>query len=377
MSWHECSLGEVVKLQRGHDLPERARVAGAVPVVSSSGVTGWHNVAKAEPPGVVTGRYGTIGEVFFIEEPYWPLNTSLYVVDFKGNDPRFVSYLLRNILRNYQTEKAAVPGVDRNVLHQLPVKSAKRSTQLRVVEFLAAYDDLLENNRNRIALLEESARLLYREWFVNLRFPGRQHVKVVDGGLPEGWDHLSASEAFHVNPTTPRGEGDEITYVPMAALSETGMVIDKSALERRRDSTSVRFKAADTLFARITPCLENGKTGFVQFLPPGEVACGSTEFIVLRGRTVSNYFVYLTARETAFRETAIKSMIGSSGRQRVQPSCFDRYFIPVPPTQLASLFDEAVAPLFQQISVLDRQNDKLAEARDLLLPRLMNGEIAV
>jgi type I restriction enzyme, S subunit len=100
VSWRDCTLGDVVKLQRGHDLPDRLRREGSVPVVSSSGVTGRHSEAKAESPGVVTGRYGTIGEVFFVEEPYWPLNTALYVVDFKGNDPRFVSYLLRNTLRN-------------------------------------------------------------------------------------------------------------------------------------------------------------------------------------------------------------------------------------------------------------------------------------
>ena len=120
MSWHACALGEVVKLQRGHDLPERLRVTGSVPVVSSSGVTGWHNVAKAEPPGVVTGRYGTIGEVFFIEEPYWPLNTALYVVDFKGNDPRFVSYLLRNTLRARSQSPAVIASVIRANQGALP-----------------------------------------------------------------------------------------------------------------------------------------------------------------------------------------------------------------------------------------------------------------
>jgi type I restriction enzyme, S subunit len=117
VSWQDCNLGDVMTLKRGHDLPESRRVEGPVPVVSSSGITGSHNEAKAEPPGVVTGRYGTIGAVFFVEEPYWPLNTALYVIDFKGNDPRFISYFLRNTLRNYQSEKAAVPGVDRNVLH--------------------------------------------------------------------------------------------------------------------------------------------------------------------------------------------------------------------------------------------------------------------
>ena len=123
--------------------------------------------------------------------------------------------------------------------------------------------------------------------------------------------------------------------------------------------------------------LENGKTGFAQWLAFGEIACGSTEFIVLRGRHVSNYFVYLTARQPEFRENAIKSMIGSSGRQRVQPSCFDRYEVPIPVDPIADLFEEATEVMFEQISRLDQQNENLAEARDLLLPRLMNGEIAV
>jgi type I restriction enzyme S subunit len=133
----------------------------------------------------------------------------------------------------------------------------------------------------------------------------------------------------------------------------------------------------DTLFARITPCLENGKTGYVNFLQENEVACGSTEFIVLRGRRVCEYFVYLTSRQNSFRENAIKSMIGSSGRQRVQESCFDRYRVPVPPPVLASVFDEMMAVMFEQIAKLDQSNQKLAQARDLLLPRLMNGEIVV
>jgi type I restriction enzyme S subunit len=250
------------------------------------------------------------------------------------------------------------------------------STQDHITSVLSAYDDLIENNRRRIALLEEAARMLYREWFVRFRFPGHEHVKLIDG-VPEGWERLPASEAFEVNPTTPRDDDGEITYVPMAALSETGMLIDRGQFERRINSTSVRFRFGDTLFARITPCLENGKTGFVQFLNPDEVACGSTEFIVLRRRCVSNTFVYLTSRQEAFRENAIKSMIGSSGRQRVQPSCFDRYTVSVPPSVLTSLFEEAVGPMFEQISKLDQQIHKLAQARDLLLPRLMKGEIAV
>lgn len=95
--WKSCELGEIITLQRGHDLPKRERKEGSVPIVSSSGITGFHNESKSVGPGVVTGRYGTLGEVFYIEQNYWPLNTTLYVRDFKGNDPRFVSYFLQTL----------------------------------------------------------------------------------------------------------------------------------------------------------------------------------------------------------------------------------------------------------------------------------------
>jgi type I restriction enzyme S subunit len=171
LSWRECRLGDLLALKRGHDLPSDARQPGDIPVVSSSGVTGFHNQAQAEPPGVVTGRYGTLGEVFYLEQPYWPLNTALYVVDFKGTHPRFAAYFLKKVLRDYKSDKAAVPGVDRNVPHELRVNAPDPAVQERIAQILSAYDDLIENNRRRMALLEESARMLYREWFVRLRFP--------------------------------------------------------------------------------------------------------------------------------------------------------------------------------------------------------------
>src|ERR1700676_4582882 len=102
MTRRESRLGDLITLQRGHDLPAAPRGAGDTPVVCSSGITGYHSVAKAEAPGVVTGRYGTLGKVFYLEEDYWPLNTALYVVDFKGTHPRFAAYFLRNVLRDYQ-----------------------------------------------------------------------------------------------------------------------------------------------------------------------------------------------------------------------------------------------------------------------------------
>lgn len=122
MTWHSETLGEVITLKRGYDLPESRRVEGEIPIVTSSGITGYHNEKKFDGSGVVTGRYGTLGEVFYVEGPYWPHNTALYVRDFKGNNPRFISYFLKEFLRYTKSDKAAVPGVNRNDLHQRRVR---------------------------------------------------------------------------------------------------------------------------------------------------------------------------------------------------------------------------------------------------------------
>ena len=115
--WATLPLGQVVTFQRGYDLPHRARKSGEIPIVSSAGVSDFHDVAMVDPPGVVTGRYGTIGELFLISEPFWPLNTTLYVRDFHGNDPRFIYYLLQRFDFASFSGKSGVPGVNRNDLH--------------------------------------------------------------------------------------------------------------------------------------------------------------------------------------------------------------------------------------------------------------------
>jgi type I restriction enzyme S subunit len=181
MSWETLQLGEFLTLKRGYDLPSSQRKEGDVPIVSSSGITGRHNVARVEGPGVVTGRYGTLGKVFFVNEDYWPLNTALYVKDFKGNDRRFSAYFLKSVLARTTSDKAAVPGVNRNDLHARKVTVTRDiGLQSAIASILSAYDDLIENNRRRIQLLEQAARLLYKEWFVHLRFPGHEHVTIID-----------------------------------------------------------------------------------------------------------------------------------------------------------------------------------------------------
>lgn len=127
--WRSGMLLDLCELKRGYDLPTPERSYGAIPIISSSGISGYHAVPMAQAPGVVTGRYGTIGEVYFINSAYWPLNTALYVRDFKSNSPRFVYYVLRAVSFLNYSDKAAVPGINRNHIHQAPVILPPRSIQ--------------------------------------------------------------------------------------------------------------------------------------------------------------------------------------------------------------------------------------------------------
>ncbi len=376
--WREATLGDVCELKRGYDLPKGSRGGGSVPVISSSGPTGWHDEAKVKAPGVVTGRYGTLGQVFYVTEDFWPLNTSLYVRDFKGNDPKFVATLLRSLDLGQYDGAAAVPGLNRNHLHTLPVRVPVLPIQRTIAHVAQGFDDLIENNRRRVAVLEEMARAIYREWFVKFRYPGHEDVPLIDsafGPIPEGWEVEAASSALDVNPKIKVDRSVAHPFLGMGDLSERDMVCFPS--EARAGGSGAKFENGDTLFARITPSLENGKTGLVQCLDEGEIGLGSTEFIVLRGRKVGSAFTYCLARSEDFRGNAIASMSGASGRQRVRNECFDSYLLAVPPTRLVQQFEGLAEPMIAEVSARSVQARSLVELRDLLLPKLVTGQIDV
>jgi len=262
-------------------------------------------------------------------------------------------------------------------LLSLPIRIPSPLVQHQIASILSAYDDLIENNQRRIKILEEMARSLYREWFVHFRFLGHEKAKMVPsplGPIPQGWEVKRVPECVDINPRVIVPRDGEKPFVPMGCLSNDSMLIDE--IESRHGNSGAKFQNGDTLFARITPCLENGKTGFVQFLPDDQaVACGSTEFIVLRSHTLTPEFVYLLARSDEFRRLAIKSMTGATGRQRVQEQCFNGFRIAEPPRALLDLFSAFVLPSFRLIHSLDLRTHNLRHTRDLLLPRLLSGQV--
>jgi len=396
--WIDTKLGDVLTLKRGYDLPTQDRRPGPFPVVSSSGVTGSHDEAKVKAPGVVTGRYGTLGEVHFITQDYWPLNTTLYVKDFKRNDPRFISYFLKGLNFASYNDKSSVPGLNRNHLHTEIVHfPADGAEQRAIASILGAFDDKIELNRQMNHTLETMARAIFKAWFVDFEpvkakvagatsFRGMPH-EVFDqlparmtesefGPVPEGWEVKRLDELMVINPKRILKKGDIAPYLPMSEMPTRGHAPEN--WETRALGSGVRFTNGDTLVARITPCLENGKTAFVDFLPEGITGWGSTEYIVIRPKEpLPDIYAYCLARSSAFRDFAIKNMTGTSGRQRVPASAIGGFKIVEPCARLAHEFGNVVGPLFAMASGNLGQSRTLASIRDTLLPKFISGEIRV
>jgi type I restriction enzyme S subunit len=300
--------------------------------------------------------------------------------------PRFLHFAMlgsrwRETVNDRIISGATVDRIPIASFPDFPIDVPDIETQQSIVNVLGAIDDLVENNRRRIELLEQMAQESYREWFVRFRYPGHGGAavsstggSVVRGGPPGGWEIIPVSELLEINPRVQLDRTAEVPFITMGDLSGRSLVCFPS--DSRAGSSGSRYQNGDTLLARITPCLENGKTGFVQGLP-GDVGRGSTEFIVLRGRRVGPAFTYLLARAADFRANAIKSMSGASGRQRVRNECFDSFWVAAPPTTIAERFERLVEPMLKMAYTLARQNRTLAGQRDLLLPKLITGQIDV
>jgi len=373
--WVDLTLGDVLTLQRGFDLPARSRRPGPHPIVSSSGVTGFHSEFKVEPPGVVIGRYGSLGSVHWVTEPFWPLNTSLWVRDFKSNDERFVACLLRTVAVDGSTA-SAVPGVNRNHLHKLPVRLPSLRTQRRIAAVLSAFDELMEINERRIELLEGLARSLYREWFVHFRFPGYEDVEPVDsevGPIPAGWKVASLDDLAHVvvEGVHPSELEPDSRYVGLEHVSRRRTTLREWGSVASITSRKLLFQRGDTLFGKIRPYFH--KVAWAPF-----EGAASSDTIVLRPHpdTALSAFVNTVASSDELVAQAVATSNGTK-MPRADPEALLAYQLPLPGENLLLQFERTVRRWVGWSAELVEHNRQLAATRDLLLPRLVTGRLDI
>ena len=271
--------------------------------------------------------------------------------------------------------------VERILLTELPKYQITVPTlpkQRRIASILGTLDDKIELNHKMNKTLEDMAQAIFKSWFID--FDGVNKEDMVEselGLIPRDWKVTPITELVTFNPKNPLKKGTINNHIAMKSLSINSSTIN--SLEKRVfKGSGSKFQKGDILLARITPCLENGKTALVDKLQTGEIGFGSTEFIVMRGKEPqSKEWVYCLARSDIFRKHAISNMTGTSGRQRVPVSCFEHFYIPTPSKRSVILFEKTTRPLFERISANTKESQLLSSIRDTLLPKLISGEISV
>jgi type I restriction enzyme S subunit len=357
-------LGDVCPFVYGKSLPSTVRdEAGVISVYGSNGVVGKHSEACVLESGVIVGRKGSVGEVHFSSSNFWPIDTTFYVVGSSKCDVKFAYYLLKSLDLKSMNSDSAIPGLNRDAAHSLEVSVPPLAEQQAIAGVLGALDDKIESNRRIQNLLELESQVLYERYYeYDPESSSCREVKL--------------AELADINPARQLKKGSIAKYVEMSSLPTMNALIEH--WEEREVGSGQKFLNGDTLVARITPCLENGKGAFVDFLDENEVAWGSTEYIVLRPHEpLPSPWAYCLSRTTRFRDFAIRHMNGSSGRQRCDTSALREYLVRVAPEGLTNEFTKSVTKNFERMGLARDENHALEKLRDALLPELLSGRLRV
>ena len=374
--WHSKSLGDLLALQRGFDLPSQDRRSGPIPIMGSAGITGFHDKATTKGPGVVIGRsgVGSMGVTSFIDRDFWALNTTLFVTDFKGNDARFIYYLLSSINFRHLDSGSAQASLNRNLVY--PVRVVVPPTldeQKRIAGFLATVESRIDLLRQTNATLESIAQALFKSWFIDFD-PVRAKA---EGREPEGMDAATAA-LFPAE-----FEESALGVIPKGWTA--GSVGDLLMLQRGFDLPAAqRTDGPFTVFAASGPHgshheamvsgpgVTTGRSGVI-----GRVFFSHEDFWPLntslwvkefKRATPAYAFQYLQTMD--LKRLNAGSAVPTLNRNHVhaQPAI-------VPPAGLVERYTDMAMSLLHRVRVNDQHAQRLSELRDTLLPRLISGKL--
>lgn len=412
--WVEGKLGDFIELKRGYDLPAAQRIRGSYPIISSSGETDCHHEFKVRGPGVVTGRYGTIGQVFYVDQDFWPLNTALYVRDFKGNDPKFVSYFLKTVDFWAYSDKAAVPGVNRNHLHEAKVIIPGLPAQKDIARVLGLLDDLIANINLTNATLEAIAQAIFKSWFIDF---DPVHAKA-KGLIPEGM-HEATAELFpdsfeeSVSGVVPAGwrmspfgkllcyaiGGDWGTEGPAEGNDERVAIIRGTDIPDLKTGSGMRVPIRYTSKKKLgTRRLVDGDlvlevSGGSKDQPTGRALYITKELLatfdcpvepasfcrLLRptskeiGLILGQHLEYIYSQGKTW-----EYQNQSTGIANFQTTHFlEAELVMVPSQKVMQAFNDLVRPMIDMIHANIAEARTLEEIRDTLLPRLISGKLRI
>lgn len=354
MEWKEVRLGDILNFRRGHDLPHSAMKPGNIPVAGSNGIIGYHDTATPIKPILTIGRSGNVGKPYFYEEA-WAHNTTLYVDDFKGNDPKFLYYLCQTMPFANFGGGSAVPTLNRNHIHPLETKiPVKVEDQRRIASILSSLDRKIELNNKINDDLEEMAHAIFKNWFVDFEpFKDGKFVDSELGMIPEGWkvgclgdlitikygkDHKKLEDGtFPVY-----GSGGFMRFVNSWLYDGESVLIPRKGTLDNIMYVCEKFWTVDTMF-----------------------------FSVPKMDYVMKY-VYNYIKRFDFSKMNEGTSVPSNTAARL-----NKMPILIPTHEILEMYDETLCPIYNKRKMKDKESRILSTLRDTLLPRLMSGELEV
>lgn len=395
--WSSVTLGDVLTLQRGIDLPVQERKSGSIPVVASTGVVGYHCEAPVKGPGVVIGRSGSIGGGQYIASDFWPLNTTLWVKDFKGNSPRFCYYLLKSIDFSGMNAGSGVPTLNRNHLHPLPVLKPSLKEQENIAETLGSLDDRITLLRETNKTLEAIAQAIFKSWFIDFdpvraKMEGRapagmdketaalfpdELVESELGLAPKGWevktigdvvntfggatpdtkntDYWDPPEHYWTSPKDLSGINDPVLLSTERRISSIGLSkIGSGLLPAGTLLMSSRAPIGYLAIANVPVAINQGYIA----IPPG-------------GQLSPLYML----RWCQANMDAIKVRANGSTFMEISKRAFRPIPILLPSSNLTAAYENICSSLFERLVLNSKQAKTLSELRESLLPRLLSGRL--
>ena len=355
-NWKNGELGDFVTLKRGFDLPQQKREDGQVPIFSSSGITGTHSTAMVKAPGVITGRYGTIGEVFYAAKDFWPLNTTLFVEDFHGNDAKFIYYFLKTLEWSKFTSASAVPGINRNTVHKEIVSLPDIETQRRIASTLSMFDEKIKINTEINDNLQQQAAALFSSLYdrsnTEVRFTDL--IQILGGGTPKTGENTywNGNIAFF----TPKDVGTPYTLITEKTISKEGL-----------SHCNSRLYPVNTVF--VTARGTVGKVGM-----SGVPMAMNQSCYALVGKETHQLLVYFYTLKAVDR---LKHKASGAVFDAITTRDFESEQIMKLSDDDATAFLRVAEPMFQEVLNNNMENLRLSTLRDSLLPKLMSGEIDV
>lgn len=388
--WRATTLGGLVTLQRGFDITKASQGDGQFPVVSSGGIASYHDQFMVRGPGVVIGRKGTLGTSFFIPGNYWPHDTTLWVKDFKGNDPKFIYYLLKSLPLKRLDSGSANPTLNRNYAHLLKISAPRLPTQQKLAAVLSALDAKIDLNNRINAELEAIAKTIYDYWFVQFDFPdanGRPYR--TSGGemvwnetlkreVPAGWGAGSLGDLGQIvggsTPSTASPEHFGKDLIPWITPKDLSNNKGNKFIARGETDVSEAGKrsASLTLYPAGTVLMSSrAPVGYLAIaLNPVTTNQGFKSFVPSKGYGTS--FVYYTVQRSL--PTIIQYASGSTFVE-ISAGVLKSVHAVLPGKAVVDAFCRQIEHIVQRQQLAELENMELTQLRDWLLPLLMNGQV--